>query len=680
MKTESLDVASINITSRESQFTDKNNHRQTKDIAPSTTSNDAPILYKAPFQWKADNRKRGFIPLSARQYSRETDWGTVRRSVDLFLRQQDERGSFYTDEDYRSGDRVDDQIGGAAALAYFLSQTVRNEKIVDALERAVRFHLDHLVCAPSPTRPFRYSRYFIDRDSSGDWCNTNWCICGGALTLQHGVPYLSKKTAAELRDVMLDNWSYISTFPTRDENPCHNQLLAYCDIGFLLAKATGNKAIFKEVLDYYHERLRRLRVYDRGHWIYSEFNQWDANYGVFAWSALENLFFATGDPAFAEDAEQMALYFNELVSAGGYIWGGSRREEGGLDEFIQAPTQWAFELGLDRLLLAEPAQLWQRLVMDGHYIKGVVHRMEVALRPRKTKRLLAPTPWHFQKGNASVCLQDDAKIHHVSSAGLEIIPVAGAGGIGSGLFWKNEDTWNCDFLHAHPPKASEGHRYNVSKPIELPDVSGLAAMQRGYLWETRQWWISTGQNLLWIGQLITHTFPQCDKIDFILGNPVLTRILGEAAPVTEVESAEGAKADTQGEAVTISSRKFLKFGDLVVGATAPLKFIRPARDAFHTFPVPGARLLREFASSNELRLVLSETPVQLECRESIFFAVELGKETPSLSCRREPLAWNLKTRFGEFDACQTNDIWNYTFATASGRRELPDIGFGFHTS
>jgi len=139
-------------------------------------------------------------------------------------------------------------------------------------------------------------------------------------------------------------------------------------------------------------------------------------------------------------------------------------------------------------------------------------------------------------------------------------------------------------------------------------VKAAATMQRGYTWETRQWWIGTGDSLLWIGQVISHGTPRFEKMHFILGTPVLTRISNQAVQVTEVENAEGIKADTQGVGVSVSSRKYLKFGDVFVAGTAPLEFARPSKEAFHTFPLPGGCLWRDCTSSNELRLHLSETP------------------------------------------------------------------------
>jgi hypothetical protein len=645
-----------------------------------TTSeaDETAVIYRPPNAWPTDNRRRQFIPLSERQYSYETDLNILRRSVDILLKQQDKRGSFYTEVEYRSGDKVDDQLAGASMLAFLLSQTDSDQKINDSLERAVRFHLDHLVCEPSSGQ-FRYSRYVSDRDSSGDWCNTLWCLWGGALVLRHGTSYLTEETAAGLRDLMREYWSFVSTYAARDENPCHNQLVAYCHIGNLYAVAIGDKAIASELCAYYHKRLRRLRIKDRGHWIYSEFNQWDPHYGLVSWTALESLFAETGDPAYAEDADEIALYFNERVSAGGYICGGSRQNECGSDEFLHLPSNRAIELGLNRLLLPEPSHLWRRLGMDAHLGRTLVERMDLPLVSRATKRALPPTPWHFQKGDVSACLADDFKLLQVSSDGLEIIPAANALRVDSGVIWHGGGAWRRDVLQSQPPRPSEGHRYCDCKPIQLHGAAGLTTTQRGYIWETRQWWISNGNGLLWIGQLVNHSTVACDKMDYILGNPVLTRVSNKAVPVTEVETAEGARADTQGDAVNLSSRKFLKFGDIFVGATAPVKFIRPSKEAFHTFPVPGGRLLRDFDSSNELRVQLFDTPGSVECRESLFFAVEIGKKVPSLLSHRDPLFWRLEAKTGIFEARQYDGVWNYTFKNASWQEQLPQISFGFQS-
>jgi hypothetical protein len=350
-----------------------------------------------------------------------------------------------------------------------------------------------------------------------------------------------------------------------------------------------------------------------------------------------------------------------------------------MEEFLAVFSKWAVELDLDRLLLPPPSHLWRQLAMDGHWGPGFVKRNAIPLRARETRRALSPTPWHFRSRNASVCLYNDARLHHLSAAGLEIIPAANIQGAGSRLTWLSGNTWKTDPFQVTSPPPSEGHRYYQSKPIQLPDAQGLTAMQRGYTWETIQWWIGTENGILWISQLISHAFLTCDKLRYILGNPVLTQVSNAAVPVTELETAEGIKTDTQGESVSISSGKFLRFGDVFVGATSPLEFGRPSRDAFHTFPLPPGTFLRDFSCSNELRVQLSETPPQVECRDSLFFAVEIGNQAPSLSAHRDPLVWTLKAKSGCFVARQREGIWSYTFETHSGHAELPRIGFRFRT-
>lgn len=554
---------------------------------------------------------RQFIELPDRKYSRETDLEILSRSVDVLLKQQDDRGSFYTDEDYRTGDRVDDQLGAASMIAYWLSVKGIEKGINDALERAVRFHLDHLVSAPTPAYPFRHSCSSLGYESASEACGNMWILWGGALVLQHGLPYLSKATGDELRDLMADTWSMVSADPNLPENPCANQWLAYCEVGVLYALAAGRDDLVPKILDFYKRRVRRLRILDRGHLVYGELNHWDAHYGLLSWMMIEYLHVGTGDPVFAEDAAEMALYFNERVSASGYYWGGSRNNECKMEEFLPILSKWSIELELNRLLLPPPSNLWRQMVIDGHYGRGLITRLAIPLESVTTRRVLPPTPWHFRLGDSSVCLRHDVKLHHLSAAGLDIIPAASALDFGSGLTWLARDKWKIDPFQVNPPRPSEAHRYIESKQVELCGVLGLASTQRGFYWETRQWWISSGNGLLWIGHLFSHTRASCERLHFVLGNPVVTRQSNKAVPVTEVVTAEGKSASTQGDPISISSPNFLRFGNVFIGATAPVEFIRPSRDAFHTFPVPHGELLRDFDKSNELRLHLCETPMQV---------------------------------------------------------------------
>ena len=641
-------------------------------------ANDPPVVWVHPRDWKTDNRTRRYITLLERGYSHEGDFDMLVRSMHLMLKRQDARGSFFSDDDYRQGDHGDDQIGVTCLLAYYLFRTGPDLTISEALEWAVRFHLDHLVFR-SPGRLGAFSRGELARDTPGDWCNTLWCIGSGALTLRYGAAFLTPCTVADLRGMLVEYWRFLASFPTRDENPCHNQLLAFCEGGARASLAVGDKTIMGEVLAYYHGRLRRLRVRDRGYMIYTEFNQLDIHYGALSWHLLEELAVMSGDPAVREDADTMTLAFHEQVSAGGYYWGGPRNNECGVDEFPELFTARDAEFGFSGLLFPEPSHLWRQMTVGGHNSGGLVSRMEAALPSRQEKRVLPPTPWHFQRGNASLCLQDDTKMHHVSAAGLEIISVPNGGRVAPGLRWLKKGVVKEDRLQVHPPKASEGLRFCDSRPIELENLVGMTSMQRGYYWETRQWWFTSGATLVWIGQLITHFSPECDQVHFVLGNPVLTRVAGRPVPVAEVESAEGVRADTQGAEVTVGSTRFLRFGDVLVGATVPLEFVRPSSDAFHTFPLAAGCFWRDYDRSNELRVVVDQTSRRLDCRESLFFAVEIGKEVPRLETSATgPNAWTVKTTVGSFVSQQDNDgIWKYTLQDTTGSKELPYLGFGY---
>jgi hypothetical protein len=634
-----------------------------------------PLLYRPPASWKTDHRTRRFIALPERKYSRENDMEMLRRSVDWLIDRQDERGSFHSDDEYRQGDKTDDQLGACAMLAYVLSHGPPDSGVQSALQRGVRFHLDGLV-RRSPSMPFPYTRAYLDQDSAFDASNGVWILWGGALVLKHGLPFLNAATAAELLELMDQTWQMISSNPVRNENPCHNQLLAYCEIAVLYAKAVKKTEIVREILTFYREKLRPLKVFDRGHWIYTEFNQWDANYGLLSWMSLEHLYTATGDAAFAEDADEMARYFDEMVSAGGYYWGGCRYNEGGLEEFIHLPASRAHSLGLDRLLIPEPAESWDRLILDGHYGRVLVLRLDTPVRSPRAVLPSPSSPWGF-RDHVSVTLTHDHKLHQASAGGLEIIPSACPLGDGSGLTWREGGSWKRDPFHLQPPRESRGLRYHGSQPIDALGISGLSTFHRGFIWETRQWWLGTGSSLFWIVQVISHSAPLCEKIDFILGTPVLTRVDGRPVQVTQVRTAEGDQADTQGEAVCISSKRYLRIGDAFVTASAQLEFLRPDRDSFHTFPLSKSIYPRDCTSSNELRVRLWEKGGRIDCRQSLFFAAQIGPDSPGLSAARMADSWSVRANQVNFIANLTHGVWNYSLERDSQKANLPRSGFGF---
>ena len=639
----------------------------------------SPIVYVPAYAWNVNNRGRRFIRFSERAVGRESDLLCLANSAKWLLERQDERGSFHSDAEYSTGDTTDDQLGAAAVVARFLN--IHQDSVCsrdNPVERAVRFHLQHLVNRDAEGG-WKYSRYHLARDSAGDWCNTLWCLWGAALLMEHDSACLTPATRSELLTLMADYWAFLSWYPVRDENPCHNQLLEYCKVGMLYARAISSREVEEEVLHYYRHTLRRLRVYDCGHAIYTEYNQWDAHYGMLSWMALEYLADETCDKDIREDAGEMASYFNERVSSGGYYWGGSRRDEAGIDEFIHLPWKYERAFGLDRLLLPEPSHLWQSLIMNGHYGRSLLTRLDSYQHERPSSAWpTPPTRWHYRRGCTSVCLRQNTHLHHFSSHGLEIIAALIPQGMGSGLLWKAGGKWQQDPLQIIPPSASEGHRYAESMGVENTDVTCLCSRQRGATWETRQWWLSDGSSLLWIVQAVSHADIACEQLDFLLGNPVLTVTKDKPTPVTFVQNGEGDCLDTQGEAGSLASSLRLTFGDVSVAATAPLIFARPSTTAFHTFPTPIKLENRE--DSNQLRVRAISSPEVVFCRTSHFIGIEIGQ------CCGMPVStegggnWEVAASLGQFRATDVAGRWSYHIEVNGKVHSLPDPGFRFYKS
>lgn len=638
-------------------------------------------LYTGPANWSLKSvdgyRDRKFIRLRDRNPDFESDFQILERSVLRLLHGQRPDGCFMTEHELSQYDKTDDQIGAAGMLAYYLTLTPPDAEKVDALERAVRFQMEQLVWT-KPALQGRYLRAVKDRDTSSDWCATLWGLTSANAVLRHGRDFLSPETYAALWIFAGDLWTYLQAFPLRNENPCHNQLVEYCAIGYAYAKLVGLADVQQEILGYYREKIRTLRVPNRGRMIYSEFNRWCAHYSLLSWMALEEFSIESGDPLVEEDAMEMAAAFNDRLSAGGYTFGGSRRDEGGYEEFLLPLwlRQKAFDFG--RLLLSEPSTQWQKLSFDGHCGRVLVGRMPEYAKERR--HLLPPRPaseFTLRRKTISVHLDDLGRVHHLSVNGLEILQANSQPQ--QDLTWLKEGVRTTDWILQSPPPPSQGQSYLRTSAGHEAGVSTLASMRRGSSVEIRQWWIASDTELLWFIHLLAHSDLRVDELRFSLGNPYLSCFSGQPAPLAEVANTK-TSVKTYGPAQRLHGDPYLQLGDQFLTATHPLCFERPSETAFNGFPAKDGVLWREITESNRLDLILLDSRTPLLSRESLFAAVRISANTAAPKVLSKPHEWECRTATGTFQAVETAGVWNYRFLlSAAGKQEthcLPDIGFG----
>ncbi|MGE9289536.1 MAG: hypothetical protein ACQKBT_01015, partial [Puniceicoccales bacterium] len=498
----------------------------TLNLLPKRSASSKNVLYRSPANWplvesEEGKRERRFIRFAERPTGFEADFACLERSLHQIVPRQEESGCFLSPEEMLLADKSDDHLGVAGMLAYYLSLTDENPAWREALNRAMRFQFDHL-CWSKPESSGCYVRFYLEKDSPLDWCNTLWSLQGLNFVLEFGRPFLVKEFYEEALQLGRDFWEYLTEYPTRDENSCHNQLLEYASIGYTYGRVSNRSEVCEYVLNYYHEVLRKLRVRDRGRWIYTEFNRWCAHYALLSWCALEHLWAESGDPHFEEDALEMAAAFHDRISAGGFYFGGSRRDEPGYETFLYQIWLRGHSFDFDRLLLPDPSNRWRDLIYDGHNGRSLVARMILyAKPPSATQCILPPSVYTLYRDHCSVRLNENGTSRHLSVNGLELLEANLPGSFNSPLLWEQNGEWLEDSILAKPPPSSLLHRYSrVLKQLD----SGLevrATMQRGGDWEIRTWWITDGHRMQWVSHFIAHNSIRSDCLKFVFGNPCL---------------------------------------------------------------------------------------------------------------------------------------------------------------
>jgi hypothetical protein len=641
----------------------------------------AGILYKSPANWPLEETKEGrrtrrFIRFSERPTGFETDFSCLKRTLNIIVPQQQANGCFLSPDEILLADKSDDHLGVAGMLAYYLSLTDTNPEWSDALCRGVRYQMDHL-CASAPNVSGRYVRYHLKQDCPLDWCNTLWSLQGLNFVLEYGRAFLPDDLYVEVEALGRDFWEYLTDFPARDENPCHNQLLEYASIGYTYGRVSGRSEVCGFTLEYYRTFLRKLRILDRGRWIYTEFNRWCAHYALLSWCALEHLWAESGDSMFKEDALEMAAAFNDRISAGGFYFGGSRRDEPGYETFLYQFWLRGQSFDFDRLLLPEPSDQWRDLIYDGHNGRSLVSEMMLfAKQPSITKISLPPTVYTMLLDRYSVRFNENATARHISVNGLELLEAKLPACLSSPLLWKQNGTWVEDTILATPPPSSQLHRYSVVLGQRIADCDVRATMQRGGEWEIRQWWISDGKRLQWVAHFIAHNVVRSEQVKFVFGNPYLAEIDGSVVPVSVISNATQS-VHTYGAAQSLEGCDLLQIGNQFMRSTHPLSFVRPREDAFDGFPARNRKLWSQQLESNRIEMILSDESKQFNFRESFFASLEIGHESTKPELLTRPEEWKCSGAMGRFKAEGKNGIWSYTFKLTGGQAfQLPNPTFG----
>lgn len=606
------------------------------------------------------------------------DMETLRRSARRLLARQEPSGSFLPPHLYLTGDRTDDQIGGAAVVAAALTRRLVPADQKTFLNAAVSYHLDHLVWKAEDTG-FMFLRYVADRPTPNDWCATLWALHGAVLTLEHGKGILDADLEFRLRQLCGHYWRFVSIYPLKEENPCHNQLLEYCSIGFHAGKVLGDDRIEAEALSYYFDYVRGLRLSLRGRLVYGEFNQWCSHYFLLSWFALEKLALHTGNGVIEDDALEMAAAFDDRLSAGGFFYGGSRYDEAGVEELMFPVWRRALQFDFNRILVPGPADRYSRITYDGHFGKALVSRLSLYAHPRPSPPSSKPeNPATLRRDGVSLNLDEAGKPWLISVAGVEFLQARHCGACSADLLWRRDGGVRIDPLLGRNLATSRNLSFQTTHRERFGGLESLRTMRRGALWEMRNWWLATDDSLLWIVHAINHADITLDSAELLLACPTLS---SNDHHLTTTLATVGVPAhpgvSLYGDAGIAVSSGGLSAGRCRLAASHPLCVCRPSPSAATGFPLPPGTLWRDVMETNFISLRLAPEKTTLACRQGLWSAVVFGPSA-DLAPRVTAAGDRCEIHVADIDVSATarRGVWHYSLGQGYTRWSIADFGFG----
>lgn len=656
--------------------------------APSASAVKSPagdfIAYAPPdrMKWSTDENgrpQRSWIKLDDLPAQPAFDLETLGRSARVLLDRQESSGSFLAPELYFTGDRTDDQIGGAAVLAAALALGRVPPVEKPFLNKAVRYHLEHLVWQSEDTG-FMFLRYVADRPTPNDWCATLWALHGAVLTLEHGRGILDPDLELRLRRVCADYWRFLSSYPLKEENPCHNQLLEYCSIGFHAGKVLGDDRVAAEALAYYFDYVRGLRVPLRGRLIYGEFNQWCSHYFLLSWFAVEKLALHTGNAVIEDDAREMAAAFDDRLSAGGFFYGGSRYDEAGVEELMFPLWRRALQFDFGRTLVPGPAGRHRRITYDGHFGKALVGRLPLYAHPRPSSPPATPgNPATLRRKHVSLNLDEAGKPWLLSVAGVEFLQARRLGACSADLLWRRDGGVRIDPLMGRNLAASRNLSFQTIRREQFGGLESLRSLRRGALWELRNWWLASDDSLVWLVHAINHADMTLDSADLLLACPFLASDDRHTTTLGTVGLPGHPGISLYGGPDLALSPGELSVGGCRLAASHPLCVCRPSSSAAAGFPLPPGTLWRDVTETNFISLQLVSEKTSLACRQGLWGAVVFGASTSAEMRPRVTVAANqCEIRIADIgvSAEARRGVWHYTLARGNSRWTIADFGFG----
>ncbi|MFD0678249.1 MULTISPECIES: hypothetical protein [unclassified Paenibacillus] len=230
-----------------------------------------------------------------------------------------------------------------------------------------------------------YVPYYVSGSTTGaDYPTTAFGLHNLASTLKYGQELFTTEQLAEGKEKAYSMWKWLTRVTKFSTQKSQNQALVALLGGIELAVLYDDQALKNEIYNYYTKGIpgtnlpneggfrKEARQEVDGKHIFYEVNGFDVSYAGVSLSDLAEIIneIPDQDAGFKDfksiihaDGMEMAQYFNSRLSADGWIFAGSRHNEGGGSSFnmgnFSGLSYWAQELNSDlgRFLIKGPSAL-----------------------------------------------------------------------------------------------------------------------------------------------------------------------------------------------------------------------------------------------------------------------------------------------------------------------------------
>ena len=222
----------------------------------------------------------------------------------------------------------------------------RDAELVDAARRGVDVSLAHRVFrVDNPGEMFLrvrdsglpYVRYLPGSGDHpfGDWPSTVWGLLHAVNVLDLGRGLLTEEQYAELTDVAVGHWRWLTEASLFNPQQTANQAIGAVVAGLALgrrlralSRAQEGKQVAAEAMSLYHNEIRAARLADRGLRLPIEHGAGhDQNYLPISLTFLARAFQVSGEQCFLDDGDEIARYLECRLSSRGFDFGGPRYSE-----------------------------------------------------------------------------------------------------------------------------------------------------------------------------------------------------------------------------------------------------------------------------------------------------------------------------------------------------------------